>query len=38
MRALMEGYQMHVPKPVEPNELAAVVATLVDRIGKNTRL
>jgi signal transduction histidine kinase/CheY-like chemotaxis protein len=32
-RALMSGYQMHVPKPVEPAELAAVVANLA-RIGQ----
>jgi len=36
MRALLEGYQIHLPKPVEPNELIAVVATLADRIGKST--
>jgi len=28
MRALSEGFQMHVAKPVEPAELVAVVATL----------
>ena len=33
-RALMSGYQMHVPKPVEPAELAAVVANLA-RIGQS---
>jgi PAS domain S-box-containing protein len=27
-KALLAGYQMHVPKPVEINELATVVATL----------
>ena len=31
IRALMAGYQMHVPKPVGPNELAAVVANLAGR-------
>jgi CheY-like chemotaxis protein len=30
-RALAAGFQMHVPKPVQPNELAAVVATLAGR-------
>lgn len=30
MKALSSGFQMHVPKPVEPAELAAVVASLVD--------
>jgi signal transduction histidine kinase/ActR/RegA family two-component response regulator len=32
-RALEAGFQMHVPKPVEPNELAAVVAALAGRTG-----
>jgi signal transduction histidine kinase len=27
-RALLAGYQAHIPKPVEPSELAAVVAAL----------
>jgi signal transduction histidine kinase/ActR/RegA family two-component response regulator len=30
-RALEAGFQMHVPKPVQPNELAAVVASLAGR-------
>ncbi len=30
-RALNEGFQMHVPKPVEPAELAKVVASLAGR-------
>jgi PAS domain S-box-containing protein len=30
-RALMAGYQIHVSKPVEPTELAAVVARLAGR-------
>jgi signal transduction histidine kinase len=30
-RALLAGYQAHVPKPVEPSELAVVVASLVGR-------
>jgi CheY-like chemotaxis protein len=30
-RALSAGYQVHVPKPVEPAELAAVVASLAGR-------
>ena len=30
-RALLAGYQAHVPKPVEPSELAAVVAALAGR-------
>lgn len=31
MRALLAGFQMHVPKPVDPAELVAVVASLVKR-------
>ncbi len=31
MRALSSGYQMHVPKPVEPAELAIVIASLTGR-------
>ncbi|MBA2620101.1 MAG: GAF domain-containing protein [Acidobacteria bacterium] len=30
MKALGAGFQMHVPKPVEPAELAAVIASLTD--------
>jgi len=30
LRALSAGFQMHVPKPVEPAELAAVVASVTD--------
>jgi signal transduction histidine kinase len=30
-RALLAGFQAHIPKPVEPSELAAVVAALVGR-------
>ena len=32
-RALMSGYQMHVAKPVDPNELAEVVASLAGARG-----
>jgi PAS domain S-box-containing protein len=32
-RALLEGFQFHLPKPVEPAELVAVVANLTWRIG-----
>ncbi len=31
MRALDAGFQLHVPKPVEPAELVAVIANLVPR-------
>jgi signal transduction histidine kinase len=30
-RALSAGFQLHLPKPVEPRELAAAVAALADR-------
>ena len=33
LRALWAGFQTHVPKPVQPNELAAVVASLAGRTG-----
>ncbi len=32
-RALLAGFQLHVPKPVEPLELVAVVANLAGRVG-----
>jgi hypothetical protein len=31
----MAGFQMHVAKPVEPDELAAVVASIVNRPYRN---
>ncbi len=34
-RALLAGFQQHVAKPVEPKELAAVVANLAGRTGSN---
>ena len=34
MRVLSSGYQMHVPKPVEPAELAVVIASLAGRAAK----
>jgi PAS domain S-box-containing protein len=30
LRALSEGYQMHIPKPVEPAELVLAIANLTD--------
>ncbi|MBD2043862.1 response regulator [Microcoleus sp. FACHB-672] len=33
MRAIAAGFQMHIPKPVEPAELATVVASLAGRTG-----
>jgi CheY-like chemotaxis protein len=31
MRALAAGFQMHVPKPVEADELVMVIASLAQR-------
>jgi CheY-like chemotaxis protein len=31
MRALLAGFQIHLPKPVEPAELITVVASLAAR-------
>jgi signal transduction histidine kinase len=31
-RAMVEGYQIHIPKPVEPAELVAVVSSLAGRL------
>jgi hypothetical protein len=28
LKALSAGFQMHLPKPIQPGELAAVVASL----------
>jgi CheY-like chemotaxis protein len=33
MRALAAGFQMHLPKPCEPQELTMIVASLGGRIG-----
>ncbi|RUS98479.1 hypothetical protein DSM106972_081080 [Dulcicalothrix desertica PCC 7102] len=33
-QALLAGFQMHLPKPVEPEELATVIASLTGRTGK----
>jgi CheY-like chemotaxis protein len=35
LRALSVGYEYHVPKPVEPVELVAAVASLANRTGKD---
>jgi signal transduction histidine kinase/ActR/RegA family two-component response regulator len=35
VRALNAGFQVHIPKPIEPAELIAVVASLTGRTGKN---
>jgi CheY-like chemotaxis protein len=34
-RALEAGYQAHIPKPVEPDELAIIVASLAGRGANN---
>jgi CheY-like chemotaxis protein len=31
-RALLSGFQMHLPKPTEPAELLAVVASVTRRV------
>jgi PAS domain S-box-containing protein len=33
-RALLAGFQVHIPKPVDPAELVAAVASLAGRTGK----
>jgi CheY-like chemotaxis protein len=35
LKTLSAGYQMHVPKPVEPVELATIIASLTGRTGRN---
>jgi CheY-like chemotaxis protein len=35
MRAILSGYNTHVPKPVEATELVTVVASLAGRLGKD---
>jgi PAS domain S-box-containing protein len=37
MRALLAGFQIHVPKPVEPAELVTVVASLAGRAIKTEK-
>ena len=34
-RALMSGYQIHIAKPIEPQELLATVGSLAGRTGKH---
>jgi hypothetical protein len=31
MRSLAAGYSMHVPKPVDPGELTAIIASVAGR-------
>jgi signal transduction histidine kinase/CheY-like chemotaxis protein len=35
LRAIAAGYERHVPKPIEPDELLAAVASLANRTGKD---
>ncbi|HZI20839.1 MAG TPA: PAS domain S-box protein [Pyrinomonadaceae bacterium] len=37
IRALLTGFQIHIPKPVNPAELAAVVATLAGRVVRDSQ-
>jgi CheY-like chemotaxis protein len=34
IRVLRSGFQIHVPKPISPSELVAVVANLAGRTGQ----
>jgi CheY-like chemotaxis protein/two-component sensor histidine kinase len=36
IRALASGFQLHMPKPVNPEELVAIVANLAGRTGKGS--
>ena len=36
MKALAAGFQMHVPKPVEPAELLTVLASVTGRLARST--
>jgi CheY-like chemotaxis protein len=36
MRALAAGFQHHVPKPADPNELVSVIASLTGRLSANS--
>jgi PAS domain S-box-containing protein len=33
LRALLAGFQMHMPKPIDPHDLLAVIASLAGRTG-----
>jgi CheY-like chemotaxis protein len=35
-RALLAGFQLHVPKPVDPHELTMIIASLAGRTGQRT--
>src|SRR5258705_8369171 len=36
MQAILAGFSTHIAKPIEPNELVTVVASLAGRLGKNS--
>jgi CheY-like chemotaxis protein len=38
LKALAAGFRMHVAKPVEPAELAMVIASLADRLAVSRSL
>jgi signal transduction histidine kinase/ActR/RegA family two-component response regulator len=38
LRALAAGYERHVPKPIEPDELLAAVASLANRTGMDKEI
>ena len=38
MRVLAAGYQMHIPKPVEPGALAAIVASLAEQYAMHVAI
>jgi CheY-like chemotaxis protein len=37
IRALTAGFQLHIPKPVEPEELAIAIASLTGRAGRGIK-
>jgi PAS domain S-box-containing protein len=37
LKVMLGGFQTHIAKPVEPNELVAIVATLAGRLGRTTQ-
>jgi len=38
LKALAAGFRMHVVKPVEPTELAVVIASLVERLSVSSNV
>jgi DNA-binding response OmpR family regulator len=35
---MMAGYQVHLSKPIEPQELVATIASLTGRTGQGSRI